>query len=462
MEGFRIERDSMGELRVPVWAYYGAQTQRALENFPISGRRMPRELIHALGLVKLAAARANMDLGLLDLRLGEAISRASMEVAEGRLDGEFVVDVFQTGSGTSTNMNANEVIANRANEILGAPRGAKSPVHPNDHVNMSQSSNDVIPTAIHVAAVVSMKENLLPAMKGLLDALGGKALEFDRVLKLGRTHLQDALPVRLGQEFGAYASQVAHGMDRVGRSLPSLLELALGGTAVGTGLNAPEGFARLAISHIGELTGYRFVQAPNLFEALSSRDALVEASGQLKVVAVSLMKIANDLRWMSSGPHGGIGEISLPELQPGSSIMPGKVNPVIPECVMMVAAAVLGNDTAISTAGQHGSFELHTMMPVMGDRLLDSIRILSSACRVLEERCVRGIVANEARALSLVEASQALVTPLAPVIGYDAAASLAREALDSGKTIRELAREKKILPDDQLERLLDLRSLTGP
>jgi fumarate hydratase class II len=462
MEGFRLEMDSMGEVRVPLWAYYGAQTQRALENFPISARPMPGELIRALGLVKRACAEANMELGLLETRVGNAVVQAASEVMQGRLDGEFVVDVFQTGSGTSTNMNANEVIANRAAEILGGKRGDKSLVHPNDHVNMSQSSNDVIPTAIHVAAVGALEGELLPAMGKLQQVLEQKALEFDGVFKLGRTHLQDALPVRLGQEFGGYASQVAHAIVRIRSAMPSLLELALGGTAVGTGLNAPQGFAELAISRIRELSGHAFVQAPDLFEALGSKDGLVEASGQLKAFATSLMKIANDLRLMSSGPHGGLGEITLPELQPGSSIMPGKVNPVIPECVMMVAATVMGNDVIVSIAGQHGSLELNTMMPVMADRLLESIRILGRACDVLADKCVKGIRANERRALSFIESSLALVTPLAPVIGYDAAASLAKEALRTGNTVRELAREKGLMPQEELDRLLDIRRLTGP
>ncbi len=461
MEGYRVERDSMGEVKVPAWAYWGAQTQRALENFSVGGRPMPSELIRALGLVKRACAQANMELGLLDRQVGHAVVQAATEVMQGRLDGEFPVEVFQTGSGTSTNMNANEVIANRAAEILGAKRGDRGVVHPNDHVNMSQSSNDVIPTAIHVAALGALEGELLPAMGRLQEALEIKGLELDRVLKLGRTHLQDALPVRLGQEFKAYASQVAHAAARIRASIPSLLELALGGTAVGTGLNAPEGFAQLAISHIRELSGQPFVQASNLFEALGSRDALVEASGQLRAFATALMKIANDLRLMNSGPHGGLGEITLPELQPGSSIMPGKVNPVIPECVMMVAAAVMGNDLTVCIGGQHGSLELNTMMPVMADRLLDSVRILTGACRVLALRCIEGIRANEQRALSFVESSMALVTPLARLIGYDAAALLAREALKAGKTIRELATEKGILPREELERLLDIRRLTG-
>jgi fumarate hydratase class II len=462
MEGFRTEKDSMGEVRVPFWAYYGAQTQRALENFPISRKRMPREMIRALGIVKRAAAEANMALGVLDQRLGRAIVHASQEVIDGLLDVEFVVDVFQTGSGTSTNMNANEVIANRACEILGGKRGSKDIVHPNDHVNMSQSSNDVIPTAIHVATAETIEAQLLPSLRRLERAFREKAVEFDDVIKLGRTHLQDALPVRLGQEFQAYASQVAHSISRIESSMPRILELALGGTAVGTGVNAPRGFASLAISRIGEITGLPFVQAPDLFEALASKEALVEMSGQLRALAVALMKIANDLRLMNSGPRGGLGEIILPALQPGSSIMPGKVNPVIPECVMMVAAAVMGNDLAIALGAQHGLLELNTMMPLIGDRILESINVLASSCNILASKCVMGIKANRERALSQVEGSLALVTPLAPALGYDMAASLAKEAWETGKSVRELLLERRIVPEEEVEELLDLRKLTGP
>jgi fumarate hydratase, class II len=461
METYRIETDSMGAVKVPASAYYGAQTQRALENFPISDRRMPREFIHALGVIKRASAEANVALGLLEPAMGDAIVRAATEVVDGRFDDDFVVDVYQTGSGTSTNMNANEVIGNRAIEILGGKLGTKAPVHPNDHVNKNQSSNDVIPTAIHVSALVAIEGHLLPALCVLRDALGEKAREFDDVLKIGRTHLQDAVPMRLGQEFGGYASQVEHGIRRIESLRTTLRELALGGTAVGTGLNAPEGFARLAIARIAALTNLPFGQAPNLFEALGSKDAVVEASGQIKTVAVSLMKIANDLRWLNSGPRCGIGEITIPSLQPGSSIMPGKVNPVIPECVMMVCATVMGNDVAINIGGQHGNFELNTMMPVMADRVLESIRILSNGVRILTERCVRGVEANRERARSLIEGSLAMVTSLAPAIGYDAAAKIAQEAFATGKTIRELVREKRLLAEEELETLLDPRRLTG-
>jgi fumarate hydratase class II len=457
----RIETDSLGEVRVPASAFYGAQTQRALENFPVSGRPMPREFIRAMGIVKLAAVEANMVLGLLSETLGKAIRQAAAEVVEGGLDPDFVVDVYQTGSGTSSNMNANEVIANRAIQILGGKMGSKSPVHPNDHVNMSQSSNDVIPTAIHVAALEGTEKHLLPSLRNLLGALEAKALELDDVLKIGRTHLQDAVPMRLGQEFGGYARQVAQAIRRVESLRPSLRELALGGTAIGTGINAHPRFAPLAIDGIARFTELPFVQAPNLFEALGARDAVVEASGQLKTLAAGLMKIANDLRWMNSGPRCGIGEIALPSLQPGSSIMPGKVNPVVPESVMMVCATVMGNDVAINIGGQHGNLELNTMMPMMADRLLESIRLLANGTRLLADRCIAGIRAHRERAASLIEGSLALVTALVPAIGYDRAARLAQEAHCSGRTIRELARERKLLPEEELDRLLDPSRLTG-
>ncbi len=461
MAEYRLETDSMGEVRVPAGAYYGAQTQRAVENFPMGGRPMPRGFIRALGTVKGAAAEANVTLGLLDEKLGRAIGQAAREVAEGRWDGEFPVDVYQTGSGTSTNMNANEVIANRAIELLGGRMGSRQPVHPNDHVNMSQSSNDVIPTAIHVAALQGIEGQLLPALRSLQEALRRKAREFDDVLKIGRTHLQDAVPIRLGQEFGGYASQMAHAVRRLESLRPSLRELALGGTAVGTGINAHPRFGPMAVQGIARLTGLPFVQAPNLFEAVAARDAVVEASGQLKTVAVGLMKIVNDLRWMNSGPRCGLAEIRLPDLQPGSSIMPGKVNPVVPEAVMMACAAVMGNDVAVNIAGQHGNFELNTMMPLMADRLLESIRLLANGCGLLVERCIPGMEANRARTASLVEASLAMVTALAPSIGYDAAARLAQEAHATGRTIREVAREKGIVPEADLDRFLDPMGLTG-
>lgn len=462
MKEFRIETDSLGEVKVPAAAYYGAQTQRAYENFPISGYRMPREFIRALGIIKRAAAEANMRLGLLDKDIGNAIVKAASEIIEGKFDHDFIVDIYQTGSGTSTNMNANEIIANRAIEILGGKIGSKVPVHPNDHVNKGQSSNDVIPSAIHIAALESIEKNLLPALQYLQEALDRKSKEFDDVVKIGRTHLQDAVPMRLGQEFSGYASQIEHGIQRISNAKINLHELALGGTAIGTGLNTHKEFPELAIQKISHYTGITFRSAQNRFEALASRDAIVELSGQLKTVAVSLMKIANDLRWLSSGPRCGIGEITLPALQPGSSIMPGKVNPVIPESVMMVCATVIGNDSAIAIGGQHGNFELNVMMPMMAYHLLESIRLLTNGIRNLVDRCIDGIVANKERAESLIENSLAMVTALAPKIGYDAAAKIANEAYATGKTIRQIAQEQKILPENELEQVLDpMRQTVG-
>ncbi|MFQ5628315.1 MAG: class II fumarate hydratase [bacterium] len=460
MPDYRIETDSLGEVKVPSNAYYGAQSTRARDNFPISSRRMPREFIRAMGIIKAAAAEANMELGLLDEKLGNAIVHAASEVSDGKFDDDFVVDVYQTGSGTSTNMNTNEIISNRAIEILGGEIGSKKPVHPNDHVNMGQSSNDVIPTAFHISALESIVTNLLPALKYLHEALDGKAREFDDVVKIGRTHLQDAVPVRLGQEFSGYASQIAHGIERIENTRSHLSELALGGTAVGTGLNTPKDFPDLAIQKISKLSGIQFTGAPNRFEALAGRDAVVETSGQLKTVAVSLMKIVNDLRWLGSGPRCGIGEIALPSLQPGSSIMPGKVNPVIPESTMMLCATVMGHDVAINIGGQHGNFELNVMMPMMADHLLESIRLLANGCRNLVDRCVNSIKANRERAEGLIEGSLAMVTALAPIIGYDAAAKIAKESFVTGRSVRQLALEKKVLPEDELNRVLDARRQT--
>jgi fumarate hydratase class II len=462
MDEYRIEADSLGEIRVPRGAYYGAQTQRALENFPISGMRMPREFIRALGIIKKAAADANLELGLLPPRIAKAIMQAAGEVADGRFDRDFVVDVYQTGSATSSNMNANEVIANRAIELLEGRIGSKAPVHPNDHVNMGQSSNDVIPSAIHVSALESIERSLLPALKSLYEALMQKAAEFDRVVKIGRTHLQDAVPIRLGQEFSGYASQVEYGMERVTSLYSHLRELALGGTAVGTGLNTAPEFPPLAVKKICALTGIPFTCARNFFEALAGRDAAVEASGQLKTVAVSMFKIANDLRWLASGPRSGIGEIALPSLQPGSSIMPGKVNPVIPESTTMLCATVMGNDVAINIGGQHGNFELNTMMPMIAHHLLQSIRLLANGAHNLAERCVKGIEANKERAESLVGGSLALATALVPHIGYDAAAKISQEAFAAGKTVFEVALAHRVLPEDRLRRVLDPVRQTEP
>ncbi|MGH8064847.1 MAG: class II fumarate hydratase [Candidatus Entotheonellia bacterium] len=458
---FRIEKDSMGEVRVPQAATYGAQTQRAVENFPISQRRFPREFIRALGLIKLAAAQVNRELGLLEEKLTTPIVQAAQEVVDGTLDADFVLDIYQTGSGTSTNMNANEVIANRAIELMGGARGSRL-IHPNDHVNICQSSNDVIPTAIHVAALESIHKHLLPALRKLHTALAAKAREFDEVIKIGRTHLMDATPIRLGQEFSGYARQVELGMRRVENTQTALAELALGGTAVGTGLNAHPEFAKRVSARLSELTGVEFREAENHFEAQGAQDALVEASGALKTVAVSLMKIANDLRWLGSGPRCGIGELMLPELQPGSSIMPGKVNPVIPESVIQVAAQVVGNDLVVTLGGQWGVFDLNTMMPVMASNLLESIQILGNGAANFADRCIVGIQANRERCAELIEQSQAMCTALAPEIGYDAAAQIAKESFATGKTVRQIARERKVLPEDRLNELLDPHRMTEP
>src|SRR5256712_2282333 len=458
----RIERDSMGEVAVPADAFYGAQTQRAVENFPISNLRFPREFIRAVGLVKLAAARANMDLGLLDKRIGNAIVAAARETAAGKLDEHFVLDIFQTGSGTSTNMNANEVIANRANLALGGKVGEKKPVHPNDHVNMGQSSNDVIPAAIHVAVLELIEHTLIPALAKLQRALSLKAREFDSVVKIGRTHLQDATPVRLGQEFGGYARQVTLGIFRLENLRDTLGELPLGGTAVGTGINTHPKFAAKAIRHLSKLTGLNLREAGDHFEAQSAKDSIVEASGTLKTIAVSLTKIANDIRLLASGPRCGIGEITLPEVQPGSSIMPGKVNPVIAESVLMAAAQVIGNDVTITISGQAGILELNVMMPVMAHNILQSIRLLAASATNLSERCILGIQANKERCNELVEKSLAMCTALAPEIGYDAAASIAEEAYKTGQTVRQIATAKKILPAKRLREILDPLRMTKP
>jgi fumarate hydratase class II len=458
---YRIERDSMGEMRVPAGSYYGAQTARAVANFPISGIRFPRAFIRAMGLIKKAAALTNAELGLLDPKIADAIVKAADEVIAGKLDAEFVLDIFQTGSGTSTNMNTNEVIANRAIEISGGERGSRS-IHPNDHVNMGQSSNDVIPTAIRIAALESISRGLVPALEVLQRDLDAKAREFEEVMKIGRTHLMDATPIRLGQEFSGYVAQVAHGIRRVKSTTQSLAELPLGGTAVGTGINTHADFAKKAIARLAEWTGLPFVEACNHFEAQGSQDALVEASGQLRTVAVSLMKIANDIRWLGSGPRCAIGELQLPAVQPGSSIMPGKVNPVIAESLMMVCAQVMGNDTAVQVGGQHGNFELNVMMPMMAHNLLQSIELLRAAAVNFAERCVRGLKANVERCEALVEQSLSMVTALAPVIGYDNAAAIAKQSVETGKTVRELLYEQNTLPKDEIDRILDPWSMTVP
>jgi fumarate hydratase class II len=458
----RVEKDSMGEMSVPESALYGASTQRALLNFPISGYRFARPFIRALGLIKSAAAQANHDLGLLDAERSALIVQAAEEVVEGKLDAHFPLDIFQTGSGTSTNTNANEVIANRCAQLAGKAIGSREPVHPNDHVNMGQSSNDVIPSAIHISAAEQLKNHLVPALEKLHEALDQKAQEFGKIIKIGRTHLMDATPVRLGQEFAGYAQQIAYGKNRTEKAMDVLRELALGGTAVGTGLNRHVDLPGKIMRRLEQRTGIKFFEAKNHFEAQGGKDAIVEASGQLKTIAVSLFKIANDIRWLGSGPRCGIGEIQLPATQPGSSIMPGKVNPVMCESVMMVCAQVIGNDAAITWAGANGNFELNVMMPVMAHDIIESIRLLANVAEIFCEKCVRGIVANEARCEELVELSMSMVTSLAPKIGYDRAAEIAKESAKTGKTVREICEEKKVLPPDELKRALDPIAMTEP
>ena len=455
----RVERDSMGEVEVPRDALFGAQTRRALDNFPISDLRKPRRFIEALGAIKLEAAVVNHELGLLDEEEKDAIVEAAGEVVDGRLDRAFVLDVFQTGSGTSTNMNANEVISNRAIQIMGGELGSKSPIHPNDHVNMGQSSNDVIPTAIHLSALISIQHDLIPALEKLRAALQDKATQFDDVVKTGRTHLQDATPIRLGQEFLGYAGQAERGIERLRKAQEDLSEVALGGTAVGTGVNTQPEFARMVCERLSERFGVDVHETENHFQAQSAMDATVFTSGALKTVAVSLMKISNDIRWLGSGPRAGIGEIALPEVQPGSSIMPGKVNPVIAESVAMVAAQVSGNDATIAIAGQSGNFELNVMLPLIAYNLLQSIELLANAAENLTDQCVTGIEATE-RGPELVEQGLMLATALAPVIGYDKAAEISKAAYKSGKTIREVARENTDLSEEELDELLDARKMT--
>jgi len=446
---FRIERDSMGELQVPADALWGAQTQRAVQNFPISGIALPRAFIGALALVKQAAARANTRLELLDAQIAQAIDAAAADVAAGRHDEHFPIDIYQTGSGTSTNMNANEVIASLATQRLGKP------VHPNDHVNMGQSSNDSIPTAIHVSAALSVKRDLVPALEHLRDVLRAKEREVGSIVKTGRTHLMDAMPVTLGQELSGWRTQIEHGLERLAGVEPRLHALAQGGTAVGTGINAHPQFALRFTQELSDLTGLPFRVGRNFFEGLSSQDTAVELSGQLKVIAVSLMKIANDLRWMNSGPLAGLAEIALPALQPGSSIMPGKVNPVIPEATTMVAAQVIGNDTTITIAGQSGNFQLNVMLPVIAYNLLESIRLLANVSRALADNAIAGFKVNEARIAEALDRNPILVTALNPVIGYEKGAAIAKKAYAEGKPIREVAQKMTDLPPEELARLLD-------
>ncbi|MEV6107568.1 class II fumarate hydratase [Streptomyces sp. NPDC051940] len=458
---WRTEHDSMGEVRVPAHAKWRAQTQRAVENFPVSGSRLERTHIEALARVKAAAAKVNAELGVLDKDLAAAIQEAAEEVARGDWDEHFPVDVFQTGSGTSSNMNTNEVIATLATEKLG------SPVHPNDHVNASQSSNDVFPSSIHIAATSAVVHDLIPALTHLAESLERKAEEFAEVVKSGRTHLMDATPVTLGQEFGGYAAQVRHGVERLLVSLPRLAELPLGGTAVGTGINTPPGFSAAVIAEVARATELPLTEARDHFEAQGARDGLVETSGQLRTIAVSLTKIANDLRWMASGPRTGLAEISLPDLQPGSSIMPGKVNPVIPEAVLMVAAQVVGNDATVAWAGAAGNFELNVMLPVLGRNVLESVRLLATASRLLADRTVDGITANADRAREYAESSPSVVTPLNRYLGYEEAAKVAKKSLAERRTIREVVLEggyveRGLLTEAQLDEALDVLRMTRP
>jgi fumarate hydratase class II len=458
MSEHRIERDSLGEVRVPADALYGAQTQRAVENFDISGQRFGRRFIQALGLIKQVAAEANAELGHLDVEVAEAVAAAAREVTDGRWDDQFVLDIYQTGSGTSTNMNANEVIARRATQL----REDGGAVHPNDHVNFGQSSNDVIPTAMHVAARIAVQEELIPALETLARALEAQAAAFDGILKSGRTHLMDATPVRLGQEFGGYAHQVRRGIDRIVRGAEELEELALGGTAVGTGINTHPRFAALAIGRLVAAVRIHFHEAENHFEAQGGKDAVVGMSGALNTVAVSLMKIADDVRWLSSGPTSGLQEIRLPAVQPGSSIMPGKVNPVMSEALMMACARVMGNHVTVTVGGQRGNLELNVMMPVMAHTLLESIHLLAGAAVAFAERCVVGITANEARCQELLERNPSIATALNPYIGYDRAAEVAKQAVKEGRSVREVVEALGLLPPEQLDEALDVRAMTEP
>ena len=456
----RIERDSMGEMQVPTDALYGASTMRAVLNFPISDLRFPRQFIRALGLIKLAAAQTNMDLGVLDRTIGDAIVQAAQEVADGKHDDHFVLDIFQTGSGTSTNTNANEVIANRASQILGGDLGSRL-VHPNDNVNLGQSSNDVIPTTIHLAALLGLKEDLVPALETLQSALQAKADEFWPIIKTGRTHLQDATPVRLGQEFSGYAGQSGYSVARVRRAQEALAEVALGGTAVGTGVNTHPEFSQRTCARLAEMTGVSIRETSNHFQAQSALDGIVEASGQLKTIAISLHKIANDIRFLGCGPRAGLGEINVPEVQPGSSIMPGKVNPVISESVIQVAAHVVGNDAAVALAGAGGYFELNTMMPLAAYNLLQSVSLLAASASNFADQCVVGITAT-GTGPAMVEKGLMLGTALAPSIGYDAAAGIAKKAAETGMTIREIAQSDTSLTEAELDALLNPEEMTKP
>ena len=453
-QAYRIEKDSMGEVRVPADALYAAQTQRAVDNFPISGRRFPRSFIRALGMIKGAAAAVNLDLGLMDAGIAKAIQEACKEVEDGQHDAHFPLDIYQTGSGTSTNMNANEVIATLASRKLGGK------VHPNDHVNMSQSSNDVIPTAIHVSACVEARTHLLPSLRHLQETMDRRARETDHVVKTGRTHLMDALPVRLGQELSGWSSQVGHAMSRIEATLPRMAELAQGGTAVGTGVNAHPEFGRRIAAKLAERTGVPFITSPNYFFNMATQDTAVELSGQLNATACGLMKISNDLRWMNSGPQAGLAEIALPDLQPGSSIMPGKVNPVIPEAMTMVCAQVMGNHVAITVGGQAGNFQLSVMLPVIASNLLESIALLANASRLLADKAIAGFKVNEAHIADLVDKNPILVTALNPVIGYELGAKIAKKAYAEKRKVKDVAAEMTQLTPAELDRLLDPRHMT--
>jgi len=457
-DGYRIEKDSLGDMKVPEDALYGPQTQRAVENFPISGQRFGRRFIEALGVIKRAAAETNVEQGHLEAPIAKAIVAAASEVVEGKWDDQFVVDIYQTGSGTSTNMNANEVIAHRATELLEGD----GKVHPNDHVNFGQSSNDVIPTAIHVAARIAIEHELVPAMEHMRAALAEKAEAFDGILKSGRTHLMDATPVRLGQEFAGYAAQVAKGIQRAQGASAELEELALGGTATGTGINTDPEFAAKTIARISKASGVAFREASDHFEAQGAKDAAVNASGALNTIATSFIKIADDIRWLGSGPTSGIHEIRIPAVQPGSSIMPGKVNPVMAEAMMMVAARVMGNHTTITVAGSRGNFELNVMMPVLAHALLESITLLANVARAFTDKCLLGIEANEERARKLLELNHSIATALNPYIGYDAAAVVAKESAKRGVSVRQIVMEKELLPADKIDETLDVRGMTEP
>ena len=452
----------MGDMLVPDDAYYGAQTQRAVENFPISGIPISKSMIQALGKIKRSAAIVNNELGLLDGERKNAIVQAADEIIEGKFYSQFPIDIYQTGSGTSSNMNCNEILSNRASEIMGGVIGAKDPVHPNDHVNLGQSSNDVIPTAIHIAANTMLKEELIPALQKLADELDKKAIEFSDIVKIGRTHLQDATPITLGQEFSGYTQMVKNGIKRIQNAQGFLSELAIGGTAVGTGINTKAQFGSLVAKEISRFTGISFIEASNHFEAQGAQDAAVETSGALKTVAVSLSKVAYDIRWLGSGPRAGLGELILPAVQPGSSIMPGKTNPVICEAMIQGCAQVIGNDMAITIGGQGGVFELNLMLPLIAHNLTNSITILSNSTNIFTEKLITGLKANKEKCAGYIEGSLAMCTSLAPVIGYDKAAQIAYKAFNSGKTVREIAMEDNVLDKDKLDEILDPKSMTMP